>query len=160
MMLLYRIAKAKYINDLSGIGSRLYGGRWNHKDTAILYTSESRSLATVEFLVHVPISLAPNNLKIAPIEIPDSIVPIEISTKELPPDWKEYPAPFKLANIGTEWAVSNESLLLRVPSAVVDHEFNILINPSHPDMHLLKISNVEDFLIDKRLLKPPKLINR
>jgi hypothetical protein len=38
-----------------------------------------------------------------------------------------------------------------VPSAVVPEEFNILINPLHPDIKLVKISRVEDFVYDNRL---------
>lgn len=47
-MRVYRIAKTKYIRDLSGTGARIYGGRWNKKGLGILYTSENRALATVE----------------------------------------------------------------------------------------------------------------
>jgi len=49
---LFRVTRKKYIDDLSGEGSRLYGGRWNHKGAAVIYTSESISLAAMEVLVH------------------------------------------------------------------------------------------------------------
>jgi hypothetical protein len=42
-------------------------------------------------------------------------------------------------------------LALRVPSAVVPHEFNILFNPSHPDMKHVAIADVEELEMDKRL---------
>jgi RES domain-containing protein len=42
-MIVYRLAKAKYSNDLSGKGAEKTGGRWNSKGTALLYTSESQS---------------------------------------------------------------------------------------------------------------------
>ena len=77
-MLVYRIAKAKHIHDLSGIGARIYGGRWYKRGVGVIYTSESRALATVEYLVHVPLSAVPSDLSIASIEIPDSIRPKEI----------------------------------------------------------------------------------
>ena len=139
-MIAYRIAKTKYINDLSGTGARLYGGRWNHKGIGIIYTSETRSLATVEYLVHVPLSMVPNDLSIASIEIPDDIISKEILVSDLPGNWRSYPAPFELAELVTRWALTNETLLLFVPSAVVEHEFNILINPSHPDMKHVTLS--------------------
>lgn len=151
-MVVYRIAKAKYINDLSGIGARLYGGRWNHKGTSIIYTSETRALATVEYLVHVPLAMAPTDLSIASLEIPDGIIPGEISTSDLPGNWREFPAPVELAELGTRWALAGNMLLLRVPSAVVAHEFNMLINPAHPDMKQVIISHIENFRIDDRLL--------
>jgi RES domain-containing protein len=152
-MIVYRIAKTKYISDLSGMGARLYGGRWNHKGVGIIYTSETRALATVEYLVHVPLSMIPKDLSIASIEIPDDIITKEITVSDLPGNWRNYPSPIKLAELGTRWALSNDTLLLRVPSAVVEHEFNILINPSHPDMIHVTISHIENYRLDNRLLQ-------
>ena len=129
-MVIYRIAKTDYIHDMSGFGVRLYGGRWNRKGVGIIYASETRALAAVEYLVHVPLSAVPGNLSIASIEIPDDIIPQVISAGDLPANWRNYPAPAELAELGTRWALANETLLLQVPSAVVEHEFNILINPS------------------------------
>ncbi len=150
-MKLFRIAKSQNINDLAGTGARIYGGRWNRKGTSIIYTSESISLATVEYLVHVPLSIAPTNLSVATLQIPDAIVPKEIVMANLPENWREYPAPTRLAEWGSNWAMANESLLLRVPSAVVEYEFNTLLNPLHPDMKHVSILNVEVYKIDKRL---------
>ena len=92
-MRVYRIAKTKYIRDLSGTGARMYGGRWNKKGVGILYTSENRALATVEYLVHVSSSIVPAELSIAMIQIPDDISPKEISISDLPANWRDYPAP-------------------------------------------------------------------
>ncbi len=152
-MKVFRIAKTQNINDLSGMGARIYGGRWNHKGTGIIYTSESISLATVEYLVHVPFSIAPTNLSLTTLQIPDQITPIGIMTDDLPDNWRKYPAPSILAESGTNWVRSNESLLLRVPSVVVQHEFNILINPLHPDMKHVTILQVESYKADKRLFR-------
>jgi RES domain-containing protein len=152
-MNVYRIAKTLYINDLSRSGARTYGGRWNHKGVSMIYTSENRALATVEYIVHVPLSIVPEHLGLATLHIPDTISPCEISLSDLPGDWREYPAPSRLAELGSEWAAKNESLLLRVPSAVVDHEFNILINPLHSDMRYVSIFQVENYTFDKRLIR-------
>ena len=152
-MLVYRIAKTKYIHDLSGTGARVYGGRWSKKGIGIIYTSENRALATVEYLVHVPLSLVPGDIGIATLKLPDGITPKEISISGLPANWRDYPAPPELAEIGTRWALANDTLLLRVPSAVVKHECNILINPSHPDMKHVLISQTERYTLDARLLR-------
>lgn len=148
----YRIAKTRYINDLSGSGARIYGGRWNYKGVSMIYTSESRALATVEYLVHLPLSIVPTFLSMAILLIPDHIIPIEIAISDLPNNWRDYPAPFRLAEIGTNWITQTDSLLLRVPSAVVEQEFNILINPMHPDMKHVSILQIERYKFDKRLL--------
>jgi RES domain-containing protein len=98
-MIVYRIAKTRHIRDLSGIGAKLHGGKWNNKGTGIVYTSESRSLATVEYLVHVPISIIPGDLSIASIEIPDSIKPKNVLPGNLPKNRRDYPPPLELGII-------------------------------------------------------------
>ena len=152
-MRVYRIGKTRHIRDLSGAGARMYGGRWNKKGVGILYTSANRALATVEYLVHVPLSLVPNDLDIATIQIPDHINLREVSISDLPANWRNYPAPPELAELGTQWALSTETLVLRVPSAVVEGEFNILINPLHPDMMHVTISDVAAYQFDERLVR-------
>jgi RES domain-containing protein len=144
-MQVFRIAKTKYIKDLTGAGSRTYGGRWNHKGVGLIYTSESRSLAALEFLVHVPASIAPKDLGIVAFDIPPQVKPKKLDLAILPPNWRQNPPPEKLASIGTQWAQSKESLLLRVPSAIIENEFNVLINPLHPDLKLIKLSKPEPF---------------
>lgn len=152
-MKVYRIAKTHYVKDLSGNGARIYGGRWNHKGTRMIYTSENRALTTVEYLVHVPLSIVPTDLSLATVQIPDGITSKEIKISDLPNNWREYPPPSRLAEMGTNWAKKNESLLLRVPSAVVAREFNILINPLHPDMKHVSIFQIESYTVDERLLR-------
>ena len=152
-MLVYRIAKKDVVKDLSGTGAKLYGGRWNHKGTAVVYTSETRALATVEFLVHVALSNAPRGLMIATIEILDGIVPEEVQRSSLPKGWRDYPPPRSVADLGTQWAKAGKSLLLRVPSAVVEQEFNVLINPLHSDMEQVVLKGVAAFEFDRRLVR-------
>ena len=152
-MLVYRIAKRDVVADLSGTGARLFGGRWNHRGTAVVYTSETRALATVEYLVHLSLSNAPKDLMIATIEIPDSIVPEDIPRASLPKGWRNYPPPREVADLGTRWAKSKKSLLLRLPSAVVEQEYNILINPLHSEMPRVVLREVEAFEFDKRLVR-------
>ena len=150
MIKLYRICTTEHINDLSGTGARIYGGRWNHAGYPIVYSSGSRSLAALEFLVHVPMALAPDNLSIAEIIITDNIKRDSITSNELPSNWRGYPAPEQLANIGTKWIKSKSSLLLDIPSALVDKEVNTLINPLHPDMKYVNLAKVEKFYFDSR----------
>jgi RES domain-containing protein len=151
MRVLYRVATAKRANDLSGEGARLAGGRWNSKNTAVIYTSESRSLAAMEYLVHTPLTNIPDNLKIISIGIPDSVSVKQVDLSALPRGWNLTPSPFALADMGTTWVARGESLLLRVPSAVIAHEFNIIISPKHPDMKRVEILSIEDFIYDERL---------
>lgn len=155
-MEVYRIAMAPYSHDLTGIGARLYGGRWNQKGTAMIYTSKSRALAALEFLVHLPLSLAPAGLKIVTLQISDETTIDEIPLSGLPASWRSHPAPPQLAELGSSWVKKNKTLLLRVPSVIIEKEFNILINPGHPDIKLVSIGKIEDFKFDDRLLKEKK----
>jgi RES domain-containing protein len=141
------------VRDLSGTGARLFGGRWNHRGTAVVYTSETRALATVEFLVHLSLSNAPKDLMIATIEIPDNIVPEDVPRASLLRGWRDYPPPREVPDLGTRWAKSKRSLLLRVPSAVVEQEYNILINPLHSEMPRVVLREVEAVEFDKRLVR-------
>lgn len=151
-MLLYRISKTAYTRDLTGIGPKLYGGRWNRRGVPVIYTSESRSLATVEYLVHLSFTHAPEDLSIATLDVPDGAGAEAVRTRSLPKRWRDTPAPPELADIGSEWARSGRSLLLRVPSAVVEHEYNVLINPAHREMRRVKLVKVEPLRLDGRLI--------
>ena len=73
------------------------------------------------------------------------------AVSDLPADWRDYPPPSELATLGRDWALAGQTLLLRVPSAVVEGEFNILINPSHRDMKHVVVSQVEEYRFDARL---------
>ena len=148
-MRVYRIARKGPLKDLTGAGAKTFGGRWNHRGTAILYTSETRSLAMVEFLVHVSWMQAPSDLGIATLEIVNEIQAESLSPADLPQDWRLYPAPPKMADLGTGWVHSKRSLLLRVPSAVVDQEHNILINPGHSDLVRVKVLEIKDLEFDR-----------
>ncbi|MCA9731818.1 MAG: RES family NAD+ phosphorylase [Lewinellaceae bacterium] len=152
-MEVYRISRSKYADDISGTGARLYGGRWNPKGVAILYTAESRALAALELLVHLDPNLLPSDLKIITIKIPEELS-FEILTKsELPENWKNYPAPFELGEIGEKWVFSKRTLGLKVPSVIIPEESNILINPLHDGFHRIEILEIEGFSIDDRLIK-------
>lgn len=151
-MRVYRIAKRQLIRDLSGDGARRFGGRWNRRGTGVLYTSESRSLATVEYLVHLSLNILPHDLGIAELEYPDTEPWENIDVSTLPSQWARYPAPPELAQIGSAWWQRVETLGLRVPSSVVKGEWNLVLNPLHPGFSAVKILSVEDYAFDQRLL--------
>lgn len=151
-MLVYRIAKTKYINDLTGIGAKTVGGRWNSKGVAVLYASSSNALSVLEVLAHLPAAFFPSNMSITTIELPDDSI-AEVSLTKLPTDWNKIPPPAELQNIGMKWVTKNEFLSMKVPSIIVPKEWNILVNPLHPDFHKVKQISVEPFNFDTRLLK-------
>ena len=149
-MFVYRVSKQKYSDDLSGEGARLHGGRWNHKMTACIYTSESRALAILEFTVNVNIEVIPRALSITTFEIPNQAI-IEINETDLPGNWKEVPAPSNTKDFGTNLLKTANSLVIKIPSIIIPLEFNYLLNPSHADKKQFKIINTQDFLYDVRI---------
>ncbi|MGZ6225395.1 MAG: RES family NAD+ phosphorylase [Syntrophales bacterium] len=158
MMTVYRIAKSEYIRDLSGKGPELYGGRWSPKGVPVVYASQTRALAALEFLGRM-LGLSKTQrmpLSMASIEVPDNSTDA-IATASLPGNWRQYPAPTALQNMGLKWINAGTFLLIKVPSAHVQQEYNILINPHHPDMASVKIVDVEPFIYDRRLAKPQRV---
>ena len=153
MVLLYRIGKTKRIEDLSGEGARLYGGRWNQKGTPVLYTSDSTALATLETLVHSPLHLMPSHRSIITLNLPDNLAMINLSTQDLPTKWWINPAPPVLANIGQQWVEQETAIALVVPSSVTPSAEgrNYLLNPQHPDFTKIEIVEVSKYDYDDRL---------
>ncbi len=151
-MLAYRISKIHFARDLAGEGARLAGGRWNPVGIPVLYASESRALAALEYYVHIPAPrILPRRLAIVSYEVPESVTTETVSIADLPADWRSYPAPPALQDLGREWVRRGRSFILRVPSAVMPEENNLIFNPAHPDIRLLTIKDVQDFEFDTRL---------
>ncbi len=149
-MILYRLCKCVYADDLSGNGARLYGGRWNSEGRAMLYTASSRSLAVLEALVHLSPTNMPDDFCMLTIEAPDDYTILDVET--LPKDWREYPEKQILKQTGNSFLKEAKHLLLQVPSALVSEEFNYLLNPMHPKATAVKIISKKSFSFDERLL--------
>lgn len=151
-MELFRISAEKYSSKLSSSGS---ANRWNKKGEFVIYTGSSRSLSTLELVVHRSAIKPAIAYKLMVISVSDSDELVKtIKTKDLPTDWRLFKAYPELQQIGSDWYSSQESLLLRVPSAVIPYEYNYVINVNHPDFKdNVKLIRQEDYFWDDRLLK-------
>ena len=136
-----------------GEGARLAGGRWNHRGVAVVYTSATLSLAALEYFVNLEFATAPSDLVAVPAGIPDSVSCTEIADSVLPPSWRAYPAPHRLADLGSAWATSTRSAVLIVPSAVIPAERNYVLNPGHPEFRAIRVGTAEPFAFDPRMWK-------
>jgi RES domain-containing protein len=143
---------------LTGEGARLAGGRWNEKGTRMVYCSESLSLAALESFVHFDSSLLPDDFVFYELEIPDDVAVTRFDTADLPKDWAAIPGPTTLQSLGSAWLRARSSAVLIVPSAVVEREHNILLNPDHPDFHKIAIGVGLPFVFDTRLKKSPSTV--
>ena len=152
MITSHRIVNATYASAaFDGEGARLTGGRWNSTGVGVVYTSESVALALLETLVHVRRSSVLAEFVIFACVFDEAVIETLAVTK-LPRDWRAYPAPPVLREIGDEWAHSGRSAVLRVPSVVAGGEFNFLLNPLHADFKRIRISAPQKFDFDLRLL--------
>ncbi len=137
----------------TGEGARRYGGRWNSKGIAVVYASGSISLAILEVLVHIPIYDILDEYVYIPVEF-DQQLSLALKPNELPENWQKDPSPLTTKQIGNACVESQDSVILRVPSAIVPKEKNYLINPAHPDFSKLKIGEPDKFEFDPMLVKP------
>lgn len=136
-----------------GEGARRSGGRWNLPGTAVVYTSATLSLAALEMLVHFDAEEAPADLVAIPVAFPERLAIREVHVDALPAGWQSFPAPPELQEMGTAWARELATAVLSVPSAIVPHERNFVLNPAHRDFARFAIGQPEPFTFDPRLLQ-------
>jgi RES domain-containing protein len=154
MITAFRVVKEKHASDaFAGEGSRRFGGRWNHKQTTVVYLSDTLALAALEQFIH----LGREGLHIAfvyfAMEIPEHVSVNVIERDALPEDWRREPPPNSTKNLGTRWVKSKVSALLRVPSAILPIGFNYIADIAHPEFKDIKISDPEPFTFDSRMWK-------
>jgi RES domain-containing protein len=149
----WRISRQAYAGSLTGRGGLYVSGRWHHQGWPVVYTSATPSLAALEVLVHVDPGLAPTDLRLIEIDVPDGIDTETCDPTLLTADWQRFPAPVALQDFGTEWLSSLRTPVLTVPSAVLAIERNYLINPAHPDASRIRIVREQAFSFDPRLIK-------
>jgi len=150
-MELYRITTEKYAYQLSSSGSP---NRWNKKGEFVLYAGSSRSLSTLELVVHRNAIAPEKKFKMIIISIPDSDTFTKtITTKDLPKNWRKFQEYPTLQNIGSQWYNNRESLILKVPSAIIPYEYNFIINTKYESFDkYIKLIRTENYFWDDRLL--------
>ena len=141
-MVCWRLCRRPFA-DLSGDGARLYGGRWNSPGRPVVYLAEHPALAALEVRVHLdlPLELIPSDYVLMRVMVPDVLLePFEV--------------PADTAGFGNAWLGEARGAALRVPSVLMPHSWNILLNPRHPDANQSLTTEVEPFAFDPRLWQP------
>lgn len=151
-MIVYRISRKVFKDDLKGTGAEKYGGRWNNIGVPVLYTAEHLSLCILEFAVHTSLSMLPADLYITEIELPEDKNAVHFEGG-LPYDWRHVPHNNATQLYGDEFVKASKYLALKVPSVVVPKEFNLLINPRHDLAEKIRIVHSYPFNFDKRLFQ-------
>jgi len=148
-MILYRFALEEFADNIDGFGASKFGGRWNSKGFPVVYTSLSISLSLIELLVHHTSINSIKNNKLVILELADDIAISEISIEEMNSNWQ---SDIKYSQtLGNRFIVSTSALLLKVPSAIIPQENNVLINPRHKQISQVKIKDILSFGYDLRL---------
>lgn len=156
-MIVYRLSRSKFKNDLSGRGAEMAGGRWNSKGVPLLYTSESIALCTVEIAVHMPLGIIPLDYCLIRIAFPEHTPMKALSSEGLPEQWKSFPHSNATQEIGDEFVQEEKYLVFKVPSATVQGNYNFLINPGHKDFINITIEDAVPFEFDRRLFVKDQL---
>ena len=151
-MRVWRVVGVAYAA-FDGEGARRYGSRWTRRGLPVVFASATLSLAALERFVHTDPDLDPIDLVAIAVDIGNTIAVDSVEISDLPRDWRAYPAPSSLANIGERWCRLAGAAVLSVPSVVIPHERNFILNPAHADFSKLKTGKPEAFTFDPRMWK-------
>lgn len=122
-------------------GAMLAGGRWNPIGTPMLYTAQHLSLACLEVLVHLDKSQLPRGYAWSKADLPQRPEVLDIALSEIGLCQKA----------GKVWIDATNALAIQVPSVIIPEEFNVLVNPRHPDYDALTWTEPRSFSFDPRL---------
>ena len=151
-MFTFRISQTRYARLLTASG--IYA-RWNYEGRQVIYTGGSAALSCLEISVHkTGASLHSGDFSITTFNIPHTLHIGEVLIKDLSRKARDW---FTVANypitqeISEGWLNSGSSAILKVPSAIIQNEFNYLLNVNHPDFSKIKIARLAKFTFDPRL---------
>lgn len=150
-MRVWRLARLVHA-DLDGEGAQRAGGRWNSPGRPLIYTSRHLSLAALELLVHLDSDTVPADLAAFEIHVPDDLSRARVDPGELASGWAERLDVTRA--VGDAWLAAARTAVLMVPSVLVPHEENALVNPAHPDAVGIRVVRSMPFGFDSRLLAP------
>lgn len=147
-MEVYRICLAKYANALVASGQP---ARWNLRGQFVIYAAGSRALACLENVVHRSGEGLNDLFKVVRITFPDDLPVEELLLPDLPDDWQLPQHYARCQPLGAAWYTRHSAVVLRVPSSIIAHEFNYVLNTQHPDFAQIKLAGQEDFVFDPRI---------
>jgi RES domain-containing protein len=124
MISAWRISKTRYApTSFDGEGARRYGGRWNSVGTRMSYASESVALATLEVLVGLQDTALLTAYSLVKVQFPETLIE-KLDRRTLPIAWNQHPPSEETQMLGDLWVAQGRSVVLQVPSAVVEAEYN------------------------------------
>jgi RES domain-containing protein len=149
----FKLSRAKFATPLSGKGAAIKGARWNSIGVELIYLASNRSLAMAEVAVHFALATIPDDYVMLTIYIPDNLSIKKINESTLPSEWNTFPHPAATQFVGDKFIIANKYCVMQIPSAVTQGDYNILINPNHPEFNKIKIIETVKFPFDKRIFR-------
>ena len=143
-----RICLAKYASELVASGNP---GRWNLRGQLVIYAAGSRALACLGNVVHRSGEGLNSLFKVIHINVPDALLIEELTLDQMPADWQLPRHYARCQPLGTAWYQRQTAAVLRVPSSIIAHEHNYVLNTRHPDFRQIRIVGWEDFEFDSRI---------
>ena len=114
--------------------------------------STSLALAAVETFVNLEPNLRPADLVSIEGKIPDAVEVSRLDVTDLPARWHET-RDESLRRFGNDWILGGTSAALLVPSAAIHGEWNVLLNPVHPEFPTIAFSPAKPFQFDARMFR-------
>ena len=106
-----------------------------------------------EVAVHLTAATVPDDYMMVVLDLSDDLEIQEVLTTSLPNGWNAFPYPQATQSIGDDFIRENRIPVLKVPSAVVQGDFNLLLNPYHPAFKKITIEQIERFPFDSRMFR-------
>ena len=129
-----------------------FDGRWHRRGVRIAYASDAPANALLEVIAHTEAtSRLQNDYVLFEIRLDPDEHLLTVGPDLLPDDWRAVPWPASTQEIGTFWYDEQASVVLDVPSAVVPHQRNFVLNVVHSRFEELEINGPEPFEIDPGL---------
>lgn len=152
-MRVFRLAAARFAQSrkeaFAGLGGLRAPARWHSAGRPVVYTAQSLSLAALEILVHLKQIDKIQPFHAFAAEIPERLI---LKPDSYPAHWQDKPAVSRA--FGDAWLEMRATPALLVPTVIAPGEWNVLLNPLHPQFSLKWIiAGPNDYSFDPRLME-------
>jgi RES domain-containing protein len=147
-MIVFRIVHKAFSQSLVGSG---HPGRWNKAGQKVIYAAESIALAFLESMIRRQGVGFNEDFNIMFLDIPQDLSISTIDSASLSPGWDDIRNHSVSQELSLSWYASLQAPVLKVPSVVLPHSFNFVINTEHKDFNKIKIIDLTPLVPDPRI---------
>ena len=149
---IFRVAHEKYAEDMfSGKGGLRAAGRWSSRGHLVTYAADSLALSVLEVLARAGTFSRLHHMVYATAQLDERAI-TRATLEDLPKGWARLPPGRPSRDYGDRWLERSRSVALEVPSVLMPHSYNFVINPAHADVgDMLQAIDVFPLELDARL---------